>query len=91
VLAINIQDLHYQIGSHPILNGVNLQVESGSLYCLVGPSGSGKTTLLKILAGLIEGHTGSVKLEGKNLNEKTATARATAMVFQNYALFPHLT
>ena len=91
MLAINIQDLHYQIGSHPILNGVNLQVESGSLYCLVGPSGSGKTTLLKILAGLIEGHTGSVKLEGKNLNEKTDTARATAMVFQNYALFPHLT
>jgi len=91
VLAINIQDLHYQVDSHPILKGVNLQVEPGSLYCLVGPSGSGKTTLLKILAGLIEGYNGSIKLEGKNLNEKTKTSRSTAMVFQNYALFPHLT
>jgi ABC-type multidrug transport system ATPase subunit len=56
VLAINIQDLHYQIGAQPILNGINLQVESGTLYCLVGPSGSGKTTLLKILAGVIDGY-----------------------------------
>ena len=91
VLSVRVTGLRRRLGSAEVLSGVDLSVEAGTLYCLVGPSGSGKTTLLKILAGQSESDGGRVLLGGKDLKALDPRDRATAMVFQNYALFPHLT
>lgn len=91
VLSVRVTGLRRRLGSAEVLSGVDLSVSAGTLYCLVGPSGSGKTTLLKILAGQSESDGGRVLLGGKDLKALDPRGRATAMVFQNYALFPHLT
>ncbi len=73
------------------LQALNLVVEDGELLALVGPSGCGKTTLLRLIAGLEEPDTGSVSLDGATLNRVASKDRQVAMVFQNHALYPHLT
>jgi ABC-type Fe3+/spermidine/putrescine transport system ATPase subunit len=90
VLSVRVTGLRRRLGSAEVLGGADLSVDAGTLYCLVGPSGSGKTTLLKILAGQSESDGGRVLLGGKDLKAIDPRDRATAMVFQNYALFPHL-
>lgn len=72
------------------LRGVDLDVKEGEFLALVGPSGCGKTTLLRILAGLEEASGGSVLIDGKDASALQPKDRDLAMVFQNYALFPHL-
>ncbi len=72
------------------LRGVDLEVVEGEFLALVGPSGCGKTTLLRILAGLEEASGGSVLIDGKDASVLQPKERDLAMVFQNYALFPHL-
>ncbi len=72
------------------LRGVDLDVKAGEFLALVGPSGCGKTTLLRILAGLEEASGGSVLIDGKDASALQPKDRDLAMVFQNYALFPHL-
>lgn len=72
------------------LRGVDLDVKAGEFIALVGPSGCGKTTLLRILAGLEEASGGSVQIDGKEASALQPKDRDLAMVFQNYALFPHL-
>ncbi len=90
MLSVRVTNLRRRLGSAEILAGVDLAVPAGSLTCIVGPSGSGKTTLLKILAGQAEGDGGRVELGGRNALALEPRTRATAMVFQNFALFPHL-
>lgn len=90
VLSVQVINLRRRLGSAEVLAGVNLAVPASSLTCLVGPSGSGKTTLLKILAGQVEGESGRVELGGRDALALSQRDRATAMVFQNFALFPHL-
>lgn len=89
--SLSISDLHYWHDANRVLHGLNLNVESNSLYCIVGPSGAGKTTLLKILAGQWEASQGSIQWGGREMKSLEPKERATAMVYQNYALFPHLT
>jgi len=72
------------------VQGVNLTVEAGELMVLVGPSGCGKSTLLRLIAGLETVDAGTIALEGRVINEVPPADRDVAMVFQNYALFPHL-
>lgn len=91
MLSLSISDLHYWHGTNRVLHGLNLHVESNSLYCIVGPSGAGKTTLLKILAGQLEASQGFIQWGGQDMKSLGPKQRATAMVYQNYALFPHLT
>ena len=70
---------------------LDLEVAEGELMVLVGPSGSGKTTALRMVAGLEEISSGTLRLDGEVVNELTPRARNVAMVFQNYALYPHMT
>lgn len=80
----------YEGASVNALNGVSLQVESGEFYSFLGPSGCGKTTLLRIIAGFEDANAGSVLIDGKVMNALPAHKRPVNMVFQSYALFPHL-
>src|SRR5450755_278246 len=69
---------------------VNLESREGEFLVLLGPSGSGKTTLLRMIAGLEEPTSGDILIGGKVVNELTPRERGIAMVFQSYALYPHL-
>jgi putative spermidine/putrescine transport system ATP-binding protein len=78
-------------GSHFVVEGLNLQVARGEFLSLLGPSGSGKTTTLMMLAGFEMPTRGHILLDGQRLDDKPPHQRDIGMVFQNYALFPHLT
>ncbi|MFP3918434.1 ABC transporter ATP-binding protein [Lysinibacillus telephonicus] len=74
-----------------VLNGIDLNIEKGEFFVLVGPSGSGKSTLLRMIAGLEEISGGTLKINEKIVNHLPPKDRNLSMVFQNYALYPHLT
>src|SRR5206468_3533123 len=78
-------------GAQPILDGVVLEIPEGSFAVLVGPSGCGKSTLLRLVAGLEEADEGTITLAGKDVTRLPPRDRDVAMVFQSYALYPHLT
>ncbi|MGE0723933.1 MAG: ABC transporter ATP-binding protein [Alphaproteobacteria bacterium] len=80
-----------RFGAVTALAGVDLAVARGELLTILGPSGSGKTTLLKVVAGFETPDEGSVLLDGTDVTEAPASKRDIGMVFQNYALFPHMT
>ena len=77
-------------GANPILRGVDLEIPEGTFAVLVGPSGCGKSTLLRLVAGLEEADTGTIQLAGRDVTHEPPRARDVAMVFQSYALYPHL-
>jgi len=79
----------YQNGYHA-LNNVSLDVEAGKFLVILGPSGSGKSTLLRIIVGLEKATSGEIFIDEKNISTVAHRNREVAMVFQNYALFPHM-
>ena len=87
---LEIRGVSKAYGKTPVLRGVDLAVEPGELMFLLGPSGCGKSTLLRIVAGLIRQDAGSVVLGGRDVSALPPESRNTPMVFQNYALWPHL-
>ena len=88
---VEIRGVSKRYTEAPILRGVDLDIHAGELFFLLGPSGCGKSTLLRILAGLVEADAGSVRFDGEEILALPPEKRRTAMVFQNYALWPHLT
>ena len=78
-------------GAQAILRGVDLEIPEGAFAVLVGPSGCGKSTLLRLIAGLEQPDEGTIHLAGRNVTELPPRDRDVAMVFQSYALYPHLT
>src|ERR1017187_1855759 len=80
----------YRGMSSPAVDDLNLEIEDGELMVLVGPSGSGKSTALRMLAGLEVVHSGEVLIGGRVVTGMQPKARDIAMVFQSYALYPHL-
>jgi multiple sugar transport system ATP-binding protein len=78
-------------GTTPILKGVDLEIPEGSFAVLVGPSGCGKSTLLRLVAGLEMADAGTIAIAGRDVTELPPRDRDIAMVFQSYALYPHLT
>ncbi|WP_084044677.1 ABC-type Fe3+/spermidine/putrescine transport system ATPase subunit (plasmid) [Ensifer sp. WSM1721] len=89
--AIQIKNLKKYFGAVEVLRGIDLIIPQGSYTTFLGPSGSGKTTLLKIIAGFSSVSTGSINIAGVDVTHYAARAREVGIVFQNYALFPHLT
>ncbi|MBY5393731.1 sn-glycerol-3-phosphate import ATP-binding protein UgpC [Rhizobium leguminosarum] len=89
--TINIIDVKKNYGAVPAVKGINLSVADGELIVLVGPSGCGKSTLLRMIAGLESISEGHVEIAGRNVNKAEPADRDIAMVFQNYALYPHMT
>jgi multiple sugar transport system ATP-binding protein len=89
--SIDIQGVGKSYGTVPVLHNVDLSIQDGEFVVLVGPSGCGKSTLLRMVAGL-EGITrGDIRIGGKVVNELAPKDRDIAMVFQSYALYPHMT
>ena len=78
-------------GTVEVVHGVDLEVPSGAFCVFVGPSGCGKSTLLRMIAGLESISDGEIRIEGQRVNELPAARRGLAMVFQSYALYPHMT
>ncbi|MEZ2131598.1 MULTISPECIES: ABC transporter ATP-binding protein [unclassified Sinorhizobium] len=89
--ALSLRGITKSFGDNAILKGVSLDVGPGEFIALVGPSGCGKSTLLRILAGLDHADTGEFLIDGKDMSTVAAADRNIAMVFQSYALYPHLT
>ena len=73
------------------LKNINLEINEGELVCLLGPSGCGKTTILNLLAGLLDPTSGEIKFDGESVVNKHPKDRNIGLVFQNYALYPHMT
>jgi putative spermidine/putrescine transport system ATP-binding protein len=88
---LNISGAEKSFGTATVLGGVDLAVAPGEFVSLLGPSGCGKTTLLRIVAGLLGMDRGSVTLDGQDITRLPPHRRDVGVVFQNYALFPHLT
>jgi multiple sugar transport system ATP-binding protein len=89
--AVEFSNVRKFFGSTPIIKGVSFQIPDGEFVTLVGPSGCGKTTLLRMLAGLENITAGEIRIGGKTVNRMPPKERDIAMVFQNYALYPHMT
>ncbi|HVL36275.1 MAG TPA: ABC transporter ATP-binding protein [Burkholderiales bacterium] len=89
--SLRLRDVRKSFGGVEVLHGVDVEVADGELVVLVGPSGSGKTTLLRIAAGLEAPDAGEILLDGHRVNGVPPAARDVAMVFQQYALYPHMT
>jgi iron(III) transport system ATP-binding protein len=89
--SIRIVDLEKSFGEVRALSGINLEIEKGEFFTLLGPSGCGKTTLLRTIAGFYRQDKGDVYIDGELINSVPAYRRNTGMVFQNYAVFPHMT
>jgi spermidine/putrescine transport system ATP-binding protein len=87
---IKIENLTKTIHGQPILPKINLLIPGGKFFALLGPSGCGKTTLLRLIAGLESADEGIIYLGDDNITKKTINERPINIVFQNYALFPHL-
>jgi multiple sugar transport system ATP-binding protein len=89
--TVETRAIRKEFGDHTAVDGVDLQIGEGEFLVLLGPSGCGKTTLLRMIAGLEKQTSGQVVIGGRVVNDLPPRARNIAMVFQSYALYPHLT
>ncbi|MGH8798059.1 MAG: ABC transporter ATP-binding protein, partial [Caldimonas sp.] len=89
--SVTIQSVRKKFGETAILHGVDIEIADGSFTVLVGPSGCGKSTLLRMIAGLEEISGGEIRIGERRVNDLPPKERDIAMVFQNYALYPHMT
>jgi multiple sugar transport system ATP-binding protein len=89
--AVNLSAVRKSFGSTPVVHGIDVSIADGEFCVLVGPSGCGKSTLLRMIAGLEEISGGKIEIGGRVVNNVAPKERDIAMVFQNYALYPHMT
>ena len=90
-VRIEADNIVFSYGEPRVLRNISLSIEAGELFAVVGPSGSGKTTLLRVIAGLEQPSTGSILINGVNVNDIPLVQRNVGMVFQNFSLWPHMT
>ena len=89
--SLSIKNVNKSFGPVEVLKNINIEVEEGEFVIFVGPSGCGKSTLLRVIAGLETATSGDVEIAGELVNNTPPSKRGIAMVFQSYALYPHLT
>jgi len=89
--SVSFKDIEKSFGSTKVIHGIGFDIKDGEFMVLVGPSGCGKSTLLRMLAGLEEINAGTIAIDSKVVNDVESKDRDIAMVFQSYALYPHMT
>lgn len=89
--SLTLENIHKSFGTVEVLKGINLDVKHGEFVIFVGPSGCGKSTLLRVIAGLEDKTSGNVLINDEEVSLSPPSKRGIAMVFQTYALYPHLT
>jgi ABC-type sugar transport system ATPase subunit len=89
--TVSIRGLRKAFGAHAVVHDIDLEIADKEFVVLVGPSGCGKSTVLRIIAGLEEPSGGEIRIDGERVNERDPKDRDIAMVFQDYALYPHMT
>ncbi|KFI07546.1 ABC transporter ATP-binding protein [Massilia sp. BSC265] len=89
--SVRLHGITKQYEDNPVIKGIDLEIADGEFVVLVGPSGCGKSTLLRIVAGLEDVSSGTVEIGGRVCNDVEPAKRGIAMVFQSYALYPHMT
>ena len=89
--TVKLTDLHKSFGPTEVIKGVDIDIEDGEFVVFVGPSGCGKSTLLRMISGLEDITAGTIEIDGAVVNDLPPKERGTAMVFQSYAIFPHMT
>ena len=87
---ISLQNLKKSFGNTKVIHDLSIDIKDGELIVIVGPSGCGKSTLLRMIAGLEDANDGNILIDGKKVNSLEPMERNIAMVFQNYALYPHM-
>src|SRR4051794_18364211 len=87
---LELRHISKRFPNHLAVDDVSLEVERGSLHALLGPSGCGKTTTLRLVSGFAQASSGDILLNGTRINDLRPYQRNVSTVFQNYALFPHL-
>ena len=91
MVQVDFRSVGKDFGRQSVLRDVNFEVPAGAFVALIGPSGCGKSTLLRMIAGLEHIDYGEIRIDGKAVNDLAPKDRDVAMVFQNYALYPHMT
>jgi multiple sugar transport system ATP-binding protein len=89
--SIALEHVNKSFGGHAVILDISLEIEDGAFVVFVGPSGCGKSTLLRLIAGLEDTTSGAIRLDGVNVTDQGPAHRGLAMVFQSYALYPHMT
>src|SRR5512134_3396043 len=88
--TISLKNVRKVFGDHVIIPGADLDIKNGEFVVFVGPSGCGKSTLLRMIAGLEDLTSGAIAIDGKDVSQAAPSERGLAMVFQSYALYPHM-
>src|ERR1700749_1311601 len=89
-MSLSVSQVRKSFGGPPVVDAVSLEVQRGEFFSLLGPSGCGKTTLLRMIAGFETPDSGTISIDGEAMNSVPPHRRPTNMVFQSYAIFPHL-
>src|SRR5262245_40193218 len=89
--TVSLRRLRKVFGAHSVVHGIDLDIADREFLVLVGPSGCGKSTILRMIAGLEDVSAGEIRIDGETVNERDPKDRDIAMVFQDYALYPHMT
>jgi multiple sugar transport system ATP-binding protein len=90
ISSVDLKNIRKSFGAVDVIKGVDLTIEAGEFCVFVGPSGCGKSTLLRLISGLEEATSGVIEIGGRDVTDAEPSARGIAMVFQSYALYPHL-
>src|ERR1700712_1391600 len=90
-MGVQLRNVRKSFGAVGVIHDVSIDIPTGSFAVFVGPSGCGKSTLLRMIAGLEDTSHGSISIDGQDVTGEEPAKRGAAMVFQSYALYPHLT
>ena len=88
--TLTLDKVEKRFGNNQVIHGVSIDIADGEFIVIVGPSGCGKSTLLRMVAGLESVSAGEISIGGERVNDREPMDRNIAMVFQNYALYPHM-